>query len=84
MYSAGAAVVMRAQNNLKNIARDNELNVWIKSMFYSMPDQGIQRLNSRKLLEKIVFTQPTRLSVSTMKWFGSVIGRLHNREGVPF
>ena len=51
MHSAGAAVVMRAQNNLKNIARDNELNVWIKSMFYSMPDQGIQRLNSRKLLK---------------------------------
>ena len=71
-------------HNLKKLAGKHELNVWIKSLFSSMPNLAIQGPHSRDLLKKIVFTQPHQPSMDTMKWFGSTIARLHDRDGVPF
>ena len=69
---------------LKKLAQEKQLNVWIKSLFSSMPNLAIQGPKSRDLLQKLVFTQPHQPSVDTMKWFGSTIARLHNRDGAPF
>ena len=70
--------------NMKKLAEKHKLNVWIKSMFNSMPNLAIQGPRSRELMKKIVFTQPHQPTVDTMKWFGSAIARLYDRDGVPF
>ncbi len=69
---------------LKKIAEASSLNVWVKSLFSSMPNLAIQGPKSRDLLKKLIFTQPHQPSLETMKWFGSAVARLHDRNGVPF
>jgi len=69
---------------LKKLAKASGMNVWIKSLFSSMPNLAVQGPASRELLQKLVFTQPHQPSVETMKWFGSTVARLHDRDGVPF
>lgn len=69
---------------LKEIAKSERLNVWIKSLFSSMPNLAIQGPKSRDLIKRIAFTQPTQTDVSQLRWFGSTIARLYNRDGEPF
>jgi len=69
---------------LKKLAEASGMNVWIKSLFSSMPNLALQGPKSRDLLQKLVFTQPHQPSIDTMKWFGSTVARLHDRNGVPF
>lgn len=69
---------------LKTLAEKLGLNVWIKSLFSAMPNLAIQGPNSRELLQRICFTQPTNTDVAQLRWFGSTIARLHDREGEPF
>jgi len=69
---------------LKKLAEVQGHNVWVKSMFSSMPNLAVQGPNSRALMQSICFTQPHQPSVETMKWFGSTVARLYDRDGVPF
>ena len=69
---------------LKEIAEANGLNVWIKSLFGTMPNLAIQGPKSRELMQRIAFTMPTQTDVAQLRWFGSTIARLHDREGEPF
>ncbi len=69
---------------LKKLAESSNLNVWIKSLFRSMPNLAIQGPNSRELIKRMCFTQPHQPTVDTMKWFGSTIARLYDRDGEPF
>ena len=69
---------------LKKIAQAQKMNVWVKSLFSSMPNLAVQGPRSRDLFQKLVFTQPHQPSVDTMKWFGATIARLHDRNGAPF
>jgi len=69
---------------LKKLAQESDMNVWVKSLFSSMPNLAIQGPKSRDLMQKLVFTQPHQPSVDTLKWFGSTIARLHDRDGAPF
>ena len=69
---------------LKAIAEANGLNVWIKSLFGTMPNLAIQGPKSRELMQRIAFTMPTQTDVAQLRWFGSTIARLHDREGAPF
>lgn len=69
---------------LKAIAETEKLNVWIKSLYSSMPNLAIQGPNSRELMKRICFTQPTHTDIEQLRWFGSTIARLHDREGEPF
>ena len=69
---------------LKALAEQSKLNVWIKSLFSALPNLAVQGPNSRELMQRITFTQPTAAGIEQMKWFGSTIGRLHDREGEPF
>jgi len=71
-------------HQLKKLCEEHKLNVWIKSLSRSMPNLAIQGPKSRELLSQLVFTQPHQPSIETMKWFGSTIARLHDRDGVPF
>ncbi|MEM7260281.1 MAG: aminomethyltransferase, partial [Pseudomonadota bacterium] len=69
---------------LKSLAQAQGLNVWIKSLYSAMPNLAIQGPNSRELMKRISFTQPTHTDVDQLRWFGSTIARLHDREGEPF
>jgi len=69
---------------LKQLAQTRDLNVWIKSLFSSLPNLAVQGPNSRALLERIAFTQPTMSDVTQLRWFGSTVARLYDREGEPF
>jgi len=69
---------------LKEIAKSAGLNVWIKSLFSTMPNLAIQGPNSRELVQRIAFTMPTQTEVGQLRWFGSTVARLHDREGEPF
>ncbi|MBX2886896.1 MAG: aminomethyltransferase family protein [Granulosicoccus sp.] len=69
---------------LKELASAQGLNVWIKSLFSSLPNLAVQGPNSRELIDRIAFTQPTVSSVKQLRWFGSTIARLYDRDGEPF
>ena len=71
-------------HQLKKLCEEHKLNVWIKSLFRSMPNLAVQGPKSRELLSELIFTQPHQPSIDTMKWFGSTIARLHDRNGIPF
>ena len=69
---------------LKKIAEEEGLNVWIKSLFSAMPNLAIQGPKSRDLIKRIAFTQPHQTDVDNLRWFGSTVARLFDREGEPF
>ena len=69
---------------LKALAEASGLNVWIKSLYGAMPNLAVQGPNSRELMRRICFTQPTHADIDQLRWFGSTIARLHDREGEPF
>ena len=69
---------------LKTLAEASGLNVWIKSLYSSMPNLAIQGPNSRELMKRMCFTQPSQTDVEQLRWFGSTVARLHDREGEPF
>ncbi len=69
---------------LKQLAESNGLNVWIKSLYSALPNLAVQGPNSRELMQRLSFTQPTATAVEQLRWFGSTVARLHDREGEPF
>lgn len=69
---------------LKKLAENSTLNVWIKSLYGSLPNLAIQGPRSRELVKRITFTQPHMSDVEQLKWFGSTIGRLYDRDGHAF
>ena len=69
---------------LQELAEAEGLQVRIHGMGSALPNVALQGPNSRKVLEKLVFTQPTVPSLDNLKWFGCTIARTHDREGIPF
>ncbi len=69
---------------LRQVAKAHGLNAWVKSLFSALPNLAIQGPNSRELMRRITFTQPNATAVEQLRWFGSTIGRLHDRDGEAF
>lgn len=69
---------------LKQMAVDHGLNVWVKAFSTAMPSLALQGPRSRELLQKLVFTQPHQPALQNVKWFGFTFARLRDREGAPF
>ena len=69
---------------LRAIAEQHNLKVWIKSIWSSMPNLAVQGPKSRELLKKIVFTDVHQPDLDNVKWFGFTIGRLFDRDGPVF
>lgn len=69
---------------LKSLAEEHGLKVWIKSLWSAMPNLAIQGPKSRDLLAKLLFVQPTQPLLENVKWFGCTIGRLYDRNGPLF
>ena len=70
--------------NLSDLAQREVYQVRVHGMGVALPNLALQGPNSRDLLRKIVFTQPTVPGLDDLKWFGATVARLHDREGIPF
>lgn len=69
---------------LEEIARENNLKVWVKDLTLKLCNLAIQGPKSRELLQRLVFTQPAQPELNNIKWFGCAIARSHDRNGIPF
>ncbi|MEM8555473.1 MAG: DUF1989 domain-containing protein [Pseudomonadota bacterium] len=69
---------------LETLASDEGLQVRVEHLGGSLPNLALQGPQSRDVLRKILFTQPTVPSIDQMKWFGVTVARLHHRDGPAF
>ncbi len=69
---------------LTKLAAQNDLQVRIHDLQGALPNLALQGPKSRDILRKVLFTQPHVPNLDQLKWFGATVGRLNDREGVPF
>ena len=68
---------------LRDLAKKLNLQAWIKTSTDELHNISIQGPNSRKLLSKIIWTQPAHPNVSDLKWFHFSISRIGDHLGAP-
>ena len=68
---------------LAQLAEQHQLKVWIHDQTLKLCNLAVQGPNSRKLLEKVLFIQPSQPSLENIKWFGCAIARIGDRDGLP-
>ena len=68
---------------LKEQAKKKNFKVLIKNSTDQINNLSVQGPNSRKILEKIIFTPPTQPTISELQWFRFTICRLEELNGIP-
>ncbi len=68
---------------LKEQAKKKKYNVLIKNSTDQINNISLQGPNSRKILEKFIFTPPTQPSISELEWFRFTICRVKELNGIP-
>ena len=68
---------------LKEQAKKKNYKVWIKSATDHIHNIAVQGPNTRKILEKFVWTPPIQASITELEWFKFTIARLDNETGTP-
>ena len=68
---------------LKEQAKKKNYKVWIKSSTDQIHNIAVQGPNSRKILEKFVWTPPTQPKISELQWFRFTICRVKELSGIP-
>ena len=68
---------------LKEQVKKKNYKVLIKDSTDQINNISLQGPNSRKILEKIIFTPPTQPSISELQWFRFTICRLEELNGIP-
>ena len=68
---------------LKEQAKKKNYKVLVKDSTDQINNISLQGPNSRKILEKIIFTPPTQPSISELQWFRFTICRLEELNGIP-
>jgi Glycine cleavage system T protein (aminomethyltransferase) len=68
---------------LKKIAKKKNYKVVIKNSTDQISNVSIQGPNSRKILNKIIFTPPTQPSIDELQWFRFSICRVEDLQGIP-
>ncbi len=68
---------------LKEQAKKKNYKVWIKSATDQIHNIAVQGPNSRKILEKFIWTPPAQASINELKWFKFTIARIDNETGIP-
>lgn len=69
---------------LTKLAAQHDMQVRIHDLQGALPNLALQGPKSREILRKFLFTQPHVPNLDQLKWFGATVGRLHDRDGVPF
>jgi len=70
--------------HLREQAERLGLNAKVLSLGHKMVNLALQGPKSRSILQKVVFTQPSRPVLENLKWFGFTIARLNDRDGPMF
>ena len=68
---------------LNQQAKKKKYKVLIKNSTDQIHNISLQGPNSRKILEKFIFTPPTQPSISELEWFRFTICRLKDLNGIP-
>jgi aminomethyltransferase len=68
---------------LKEQAKKKNYKVLIKNSTDQISNISLQGPNSRKILEKFIFTSPTQPSISELQWFRFSICRIEDLNGIP-
>ena len=68
---------------LKEQAKKKNFKVWVKSSTDQIHNIAVQGPNSRKILEKFVWTPDTQPSIKDLEWFRLTIGRIDSVTGTP-
>ena len=68
---------------LKKQAKKKNYKVWIKSATDHIHNIAVQGPNSRKILEKFVWTPPIQATITELEWFKFTIARIENETGTP-
>ena len=68
---------------LRELATELQLNVKVKSSTDHLHNISVQGPNSRKLLSKIIWTQPAHPDVNDLQWFNFSISRIYDHLGTP-
>ena len=68
---------------LKDQAKKKNYKVIIKNSSDQINNISLQGPNSRKILEKFVWTPPTQPSISELQWFRFTICRVKELNGIP-
>ena len=68
---------------LKQQAKKKNYKVIIKNSTNQINNISLQGPNSRKILEKFIFTPPTQPTISELQWFRFTICRADDLKGIP-
>ena len=68
---------------LRKIAKEKNLEVWIKSSTDQLHNVAVQGPKSRETLAKIIWTPRLQPDVEELKWFRFSIGRIGGEFGIP-
>ena len=68
---------------LKEQAKKKKFKVRIKNSSDQISNVSLQGPNSRKILEKFVWTPPTQPKISELQWFRFTICRVKELSGIP-
>jgi len=68
---------------LKEQAKKKNFKVRIKNSTDQINNISLQGPNSRKILEKFIFTSPTQPKISELQWFRFTICRVKELSGIP-
>ena len=68
---------------LKEVAKKKNYKVIIKNSTDQISNVSIQGPNSRKILNKLIFTPPTQPTIDELQWFRFTICRMDDLNGIP-
>ncbi len=68
---------------LSRVAADAGLRAWVKPSTDELHNLALQGPESRAALMEIVWTPPTQPSLSELKWFRFLVGRIGSHDGTP-
>ena len=68
---------------LSRVAADAGLRAWVKPSTDELHNLALQGPESRTALMEIVWTPPTQPSLSELKWFRFLVGRIGSHDGTP-
>jgi aminomethyltransferase len=68
---------------LREVADREGLRAWVKPSTDQLHNLALQGPESRAALAEIVWTPPTQPSLSELKWFRFLVGRISSHDGIP-
>ena len=68
---------------LRALAKKKKYKVWVKSSTDQIHNISVQGPNSRKILEKFVWTAPAQPTIKELQWFRFAIARIDDHIGTP-